>query len=540
MKRLLCLLFTVALCLGAVPLGVGGLSVNGTSEAVMGTEINHLYRPELEGLLKGCFYNNTIPFYNNDVFYNVSDNAHRMHGRVVESYLFQNEDGSYTRVEQKIHTTVLQSAVLPGNSDLSVINGTPQVVVETYSGDFKLKSSLTLETELPMFGGFFKGTEYNFVVFGQENTEADTSKEVIRVVKYSKSWKRLGACSLYGAYTATPFKAGSLRMAEANGTLFVHTCHLMDNGHQANMSIAVDAAQMTVTEVKRDVGYINTGYLSHSFDQHIVTDGKTVYRVDLNDALHRGVTLTAFDVGSRMTKNVFGMVAYEIKHGSYGENYTGVSVGGVEISNDKVVIAINSEDQSDTNAFKSDVRNVYVVTASTAAESSKATLITDYPTSGKVTALTPQMVKLSENRFLLMWEEYNRDTGTFVTCITTVDQNGSLCTDIFRTSLRLSDCKPILCKDGLVRWYVSYGDKTEVYAINPSNPKPPLDRGDVNGDGYVDSLDAAMVLKYDAGLIELTAKQYPMADVNNDGVANNIDAALILKYDAGLISGFYY
>ena len=58
-----------------------------------------------------------------------------------------------------------------------------------------------------------------------------------------------------------------------------------------------------------------------------------------------------------------------------------------------------------------------------------------------------------------------------------------------------------------------------------------IERGDANGDGVINSLDAAIVLKYDVGLIQsLTA-----GDVNCNGVINSLDSAWILKYDAGLI-----
>ena len=60
-------------------------------------------------------------------------------------------------------------------------------------------------------------------------------------------------------------------------------------------------------------------------------------------------------------------------------------------------------------------------------------------------------------------------------------------------------------------------------------------RGDVNGDGEVDNLDAATVLKYDAGLTELPPDQLAAADINGDGTVDNLDAAAILKHDAGII-----
>lgn len=59
--------------------------------------------------------------------------------------------------------------------------------------------------------------------------------------------------------------------------------------------------------------------------------------------------------------------------------------------------------------------------------------------------------------------------------------------------------------------------------------------GDVNGDGKVNSLDAARILKHDASLIQLDDSQLAVADVNGDGKVNSLDSARILKYIAGII-----
>lgn len=58
-------------------------------------------------------------------------------------------------------------------------------------------------------------------------------------------------------------------------------------------------------------------------------------------------------------------------------------------------------------------------------------------------------------------------------------------------------------------------------------------KGDVNGDGEVDNVDALTILKYDAGLTELTEAQMKAADYNTDGSADNADALAILKKDIG-------
>ena len=56
--------------------------------------------------------------------------------------------------------------------------------------------------------------------------------------------------------------------------------------------------------------------------------------------------------------------------------------------------------------------------------------------------------------------------------------------------------------------------------------------GDVNRDGRVDSIDAAIILQYAAGLLPA---EPAFGDVNHDGQTNAIDAALILQYVAGLL-----
>ncbi|MBQ3196422.1 MAG: leucine-rich repeat protein [Clostridia bacterium] len=58
--------------------------------------------------------------------------------------------------------------------------------------------------------------------------------------------------------------------------------------------------------------------------------------------------------------------------------------------------------------------------------------------------------------------------------------------------------------------------------------------GDVNNDSAINSLDAALVLKYDSDLIDETQLALDNADMNRDGEINSLDAAFILRYDAEL------
>jgi hypothetical protein len=59
-------------------------------------------------------------------------------------------------------------------------------------------------------------------------------------------------------------------------------------------------------------------------------------------------------------------------------------------------------------------------------------------------------------------------------------------------------------------------------------------KGDANGDGHTNSIDAAIVLQYVAGLVGSLPSR-SNADVNHSGSVDSIDAALILQIDAGLL-----
>ena len=62
--------------------------------------------------------------------------------------------------------------------------------------------------------------------------------------------------------------------------------------------------------------------------------------------------------------------------------------------------------------------------------------------------------------------------------------------------------------------------------------------GDVNDDGYVNSIDAMLIAQYDAWIIGADALNMSVADVNGDGYVNSIDAMLIAQYDAWIIDKF--
>ena len=386
---------------------------------------------------------------------NASDNHYNTWSSVTNSYLVQNSDGTLTRLE----------------------NTSSGVVVENYSADGKtLISQRTISKELSIFGGFYSGKDYNYLVFGQNNTSESDSKEVVRVVKYTKSWSKVNSCSISGVNTTKPFSAGSLRMEEAGGKLYVYTCHEMyadSDGinHQANMLFTIDESSMSLTDSMYDVSNLTDGYVSHSFNQFIKADesGKYIYRVDHSESSNymmngsylsvNGITLTKYKADGKSTAV---SVSVPVKFDMNKSNYTGASIGGFELGSGNCLIAYAKDVSSSCKT-----RNVYISVTDELFNGTQNIALTNYGTSSKVTCRTPQLIKINDNLFLVMWEEYNSSTGKTTTKTMTVDSNGKTVSKAVSHSFGLSDCQPIVCSDGMVKWYVTNNSAPTLYKLSP-------------------------------------------------------------------------
>ena len=383
---------------------------------------------------------------------NISANDYYTWSSVVKSNLTENSDKTLTRVE-------------------STSKG---VLVEKYSANGKtLISKSTIKNELPIYGGYFSGKNNNYIVFGQNNKGEKDSAEIVRIVKYSKSWSRVSDCKIYGSNTFEPFEAGSLRMIELDGKLYVYTCHTMyaDSNklnHQANMLFTVDESTMKTTDSMYEVSNLQDGYVSHSFNQFIKTDGTYIYRVDHSESNNmimsgqyltvNGITLSRYNKNSSST-NV--AVTIPLKFDIHSGNYTGASIGGFEVGSGNCLIAYTKDISSSCKS-----RNAYISVTDEYFNKTNNIALTSYKSGTKVSCRTPQLVKINENLFLVMWEEYNSSTKKVTTKAKTIDSSANTVASA-TLSVRLSDCQPVMCSDGTVKWYVSDNSSPKLYSINP-------------------------------------------------------------------------
>ena len=383
---------------------------------------------------------------------NVNDQDYVQWSDTVKSYLTVCDNGNYMRV---------QSGAIKG-----------KLLVEYYSSDFEPLSTKLIDNELPIFGAFYDSGNNYYVLSGQENPKQNDSLEVFRITKYDKNWNKIKSCGLYGANTTVPFDAGSARMTHSGDHLLVRTCHKMykssdGNNHQANVTIEVDMPSMTITDSYTGVMNVDYGYVSHSFNQFIKNDGNHIVALDHGDAHPRSAVLVKYN--SDFTTGKFfpsyfeqvsniDVVTYpEYTAGHY--NYTGAAIGGFDVSSSSYIVAQSTVDLDYINT--SETRNVYVSAVSKDLSTNKLNKITSYA-EGTDSASAPQLVKINNNSFLLLWA---RDTK--VSCVK-LNADGTVNGSIHTFEGSLSDCQPVI-KNGRAVWYVYDKNNVTFNSLNLSN-----------------------------------------------------------------------
>ena len=383
---------------------------------------------------------------------NVNAQNYAQWSDTVKSYLTLCDNGNYMRV---------QAGAIEG-----------KLLVEYYSSDFEPLSTKLIDNELPIFGAFYDSGNNYYVLSGQENPKQNDSLEVFRITKYDKNWNRIKSCSLYGANTTVPFDAGSARMTHSGDHLLVRTCHEMykssdGNNHQSNVTIEVDMPSMTITDSYTGIMNVEYGYVSHSFNQFIKTDGTHIVALDHGDAHPRSAVLVKYNSDfttgkffpsySQKGGNVDVVTYPEYTSGHY--NYTGAAIGGFDVSSSSYIVAQSTVDLDYINTSKT--RNVYVSAVSKDLSTNKLNKITSYA-EGTDSASAPQLVKINNNSFLLLW---TRDTK--VSCVK-LNADGTVNGSIHTFEGSLSDCQPVI-KNGRAVWYVYDKNNVTFSSLNLSN-----------------------------------------------------------------------
>ena len=374
---------------------------------------------------------------------NLEAQNYSIRSSTVNSYLTQSPDGGLMRVQA-------------GAIDSQTL------LIEYYDKQYNLQKTMTLQLSLPIFGAFYEADNNYYILTGANNQERDNKKEVYRLTKYSKDWKAQGSCSLFGANTTLPFRAGSARMARYGNYIFVRTCHQMYDGHQANVTFSVDTSNMSLTDAFTGVMNTKYGYVSHSFNQFIQVDNGTLVGSDHGDAYPRKLVVLKYPTD--ISKGEF-VPSYGNKCAEYtmfdipgrgSGNYTGVSQGGFEYSDSSYLIAGNSDTNGEDSA-----RNVFISSIPKDGGAATVRYFSDYAGT-EDSAATPQLVKTGSNSFVLLWSSRG------YVYYTAVNGSGQQVGSTHKMAGNLSDCAPTIA-DGKLIWYGWRNENTVFYDISLSD-----------------------------------------------------------------------
>jgi hypothetical protein len=169
--------------------------------------------------------------------------------------------------------------------------------------------------------------------------------------------------------------------------------------------------------------------------------------------------------------------------GDIGANCTGVTLGGFEISDNNYIVAINSIDHTKVTSYTSykmngldkDERDVLILISAkdnTDTSNVQQIKLTNY-VNNNLLASTPYLVKLPDNKFAVLWEEFAYKSGSTTDNglkYIIIDENGNKLTDIQSISnINLSvDCQPVYT-NGYITWTVSTSSKRYFYSIDVSD-----------------------------------------------------------------------
>ncbi len=295
--------------------------------------------------------------------------------------------------------------------------------IYTLNSSFKVTKTKTIKLKYDVWGGFYQGTDGNFyVAVGYNNLKESRTKTVIKVIQYNSNWKQLKTANIKGGVFNTfegiyePFEAGNCRMDMQGSTLYLMTSRTMfttifdDLHHQSNISFKINTKKMKAVES-------NKSYASHSFNQFAKFKDHALYLLDHGDAHPRSITLTTVQNYGAENEKKKSSSLFSFK-GNSGDNYTGCRVGGMEVGSSNVLVCGTSQPHKKkigkVSGFGYDMKyNAFLILSDRKTKKVTFKWLTAYnPKSTSVTVGETRMVKLTDNRFVILYSTTQKGKST--------------------------------------------------------------------------------------------------------------------------------
>lgn len=339
-------------------------------------------------------------------------------------------------------------------------------VLKVYTLNNKFKVSKKKTVKLPKnsdFGGFYHAYDgNNYVVVGYFNPKESKTKTVISVIKYSKNWKKLGTANIKGGESNYfegiyyPFEGGNVRM-DLNGTkLYLYTAREMfaidGVHHQSNIAFEIDTKTM-----KAKANNIN--YTSHSFNQFVRFQNGNIYLCDHGDGYDRGVCVTLCKRYGKASMTQDMVVPLEFD-GQIGDNYTGATVGGMEVGKTNVVTigTTIAHKGFKLNGKTGGNTNLYVILTNKNTGKSTVKWLTKYDSKkSKNYVEEARMVKITDDCFAVLYSVKNEKTGKSVFHCMYINNSGKVLKNkVYKSVTFNCGTQPVLYKG-----FITFAD--EVY-----------------------------------------------------------------------------
>ncbi len=351
-----------------------------------------------------------------------------------------------------------------------------KINIEKYNADFNHVSSFTVSYELPIFGAFYNGKDYNYIAFGEENQAENNAKKVIKIVAYDKTFKKVKEYSVNNCATTVPFDASGCEITENDKYIILHTARSQykdeyKESPQTQLTVIIDKKTSRVTNT---LGKFQPNHTSHALNTLAIADGDIFVTADLSDAApQRGIILRTLNSTGNVTseRNIYPI------SGKLGANSTGVMTGDLKLTKTGYLISMSAIDPTAALSYDNfsiegaeyQNRNAYVIWAKKGSTEIKTTLLAEFHGT-KSTASAPMLTPLSDGNYLALWAVFSNSPSSSGDLIgvfcAVIDENGNqIGTTKKLSDVRLSDSSPIVANNQLI-WYVNTASGRTLYTID--------------------------------------------------------------------------
>lgn len=400
--------------------------------------------------------------------YNVNAHHYETMSQTVNSYIFENIDGGLIRAEYV------------GS----------EFIVEKYDDAYNLKNKITLTfASNTVFGGFYHGEKYNYIMLG--HTDADEEKNIpqYELQIYDSTFSFIDTISINGINSNNkelPFGITNVRFEELGELLYVRTGHILGKtdaqaGHQETLYFIFDTSKKILLYVDDTYDGVTYGDVGHTLNRFLGISDSRLYVAEQQDFNPGAVFLFELPLYQSTKEKIEYTTAadFSVNSGTSVVINVDGTIGGMEFAENNLLIA-GSYKNNGSNEWEKNVF-VSVMPINGNALTSKIIYLTDYEVGSRIVATTPQLIKVSDNRFLVLWTNYyipDKEGQIYYsdcendTCYLFIDGEGNILTDVIKIDASMSDCQPIL-HNGNVVWYYT-NDSAPMFIQIPADGTIPV------------------------------------------------------------------